>query len=150
MQVFKSALIFNIAIKPKSKERPRAAGVKVNKLGKIVPRFITPAKTLNWEYEFKLLIIDQINKNKLQKQIDYIFLLPIKLKIIFSIKGDKKNINLPHQCTPDIDNLLKTILDSLNGLIYKDDKQVYEIECKKIISCENNVYLEINTFTPYA
>ena len=33
--------------------------------------------------------------------------------------------------TPDTDNLAKSILDSLNGLAYNDDKQIVELEVKK-------------------
>ena len=33
--------------------------------------------------------------------------------------------------TPDADNLAKSILDSLNGLAYNDDKQIVELEVKK-------------------
>ena len=32
---------------------------------------------------------------------------------------------------PDCDNLAKSILDSLNGLAYQDDKQVVELSIKK-------------------
>jgi Holliday junction resolvase RusA-like endonuclease len=32
----------------------------------------------------------------------------------------------------DIDNSLKILLDSFNGVIYKDDKQVIELNIRKI------------------
>ena len=32
---------------------------------------------------------------------------------------------------PDIDNVLKVVLDALNGLAYDDDKQVIEAICRK-------------------
>ena len=38
------------------------------------------------------------------------------------IRPDKK---------PDIDNVLKVVLDALNGLAYDDDKQVIEAICRK-------------------
>lgn len=37
---------------------------------------------------------------------------------------------------PDTDNLLKLVLDSLNGVAYRDDAQVVEIHTKKIMPCE--------------
>lgn len=39
-----------------------------------------------------------------------------------AIRPDKK---------PDIDNVLKVVLDALNGLAYDDDKQVIEAICRK-------------------
>ena len=38
---------------------------------------------------------------------------------------------------PDIDNILKVVLDGLNGIAYEDDKQVVLTQCKK-------VYADIN------
>lgn len=32
---------------------------------------------------------------------------------------------------PDIDNILKVVLDGLNGIAYEDDKQVTIVRCKK-------------------
>ena len=32
---------------------------------------------------------------------------------------------------PDLDNLIKFVLDALNGYYYNDDKQVYKIEAEK-------------------
>lgn len=39
---------------------------------------------------------------------------------------------------PDIDNILKIVLDGLNGIAYEDDKQVVLTQCKK-------VYADINS-----
>ena len=33
---------------------------------------------------------------------------------------------------PDVDNVAKSILDALNGIIYLDDKQIIELDIKKI------------------
>lgn len=33
---------------------------------------------------------------------------------------------------PDIDNILKVVLDGLNGIAYEDDKQVVITQCKKV------------------
>ena len=39
----------------------------------------------------------------------------------------------------DIDNYIKAILDSLNGIVYVDDKQVVELFAKKIYSEEGYI-----------
>ena len=33
---------------------------------------------------------------------------------------------------PDVDNVAKSILDALNGIIYLDDKQIIELDIEKI------------------
>ena len=38
---------------------------------------------------------------------------------------------LPHTIRPDLDNLIKLALDSLNGLVWQDDTQVAEIKASK-------------------
>lgn len=38
---------------------------------------------------------------------------------------------------PDIDNILKVVLDGLNGIAYEDDKQVVLTQCKKVYADTN-------------
>lgn len=47
------------------------------------------------------------------------------------------NIEKPAK-KPDIDNVLKNILDSLNGYAYNDDIQVIEVVCKKYYTEEED------------
>lgn len=42
----------------------------------------------------------------------------------------RENAELPAK-KPDADNILKAVLDALNGLAYEDDKQVVSLTCKK-------------------
>ena len=44
----------------------------------------------------------------------------------------------------DIDNYIKAILDSLNGVVYIDDKQVVELFAKKIYSEEGYILYKHN------
>jgi Holliday junction resolvase RusA-like endonuclease len=44
---------------------------------------------------------------------------------------------------PDCDNLAKSILDSLNGWAYQDDKQIIELEVKKFYSEESGVRVKL-------
>jgi crossover junction endodeoxyribonuclease RusA len=39
-----------------------------------------------------------------------------------------------HLHTPDLDNLVKFVLDAMNGKFYADDAQIVSIECNKIFS----------------
>lgn len=44
---------------------------------------------------------------------------------------------------PDIDNILKIVLDGLNGVAYADDKQVIEVRCRKFYSVSSG-YLKVS------
>ena len=39
-----------------------------------------------------------------------------------------------HTKRPDIDNLMKAVMDALNGVLYKDDAQVCEIYVQKVVA----------------
>lgn len=44
---------------------------------------------------------------------------------------------------PDIDNHIKSVLDGLNGLVFKDDAQIITLIAEKYYSDEPRVYVEI-------
>lgn len=69
---------------------------------------------------------------------------PLKVKIISYYEvpksaSKKKKLQMLHNeifptVKPDTDNIAKSILDSLNGLAYLDDKQVVKLEVEKYYS----------------
>ena len=64
---------------------------------------------------------------------------PISLDIKFFIQLPKSNASRrnkidQHTQRPDIDNLLKFILDVMSGLVYADDAYIYKILCSKHFS----------------
>jgi Holliday junction resolvase RusA-like endonuclease len=46
-------------------------------------------------------------------------------RVIVNFNFDKKIVS------SDLDNLIKTFCDALNGLLWADDKQVYRIEAQR-------------------
>lgn len=44
---------------------------------------------------------------------------------------------------PDIDNVLKIVLDALNGVAYKDDSRVVCVEAQKVFSHTPKIVIEI-------
>ncbi len=44
---------------------------------------------------------------------------------------------------PDTDNIIKAVLDGLNGLAYKDDNLVAVVECSKRYATSNYTEVEI-------
>ncbi|AKU43402.1 holliday junction resolvase [Bacillus phage Silence] len=54
--------------------------------------------------------------------------------------------NMPHVSKPDADNLLKGLFDALNGVIWEDDAQVFEIGMvRKVYSESPGIEFSIET-----
>lgn len=65
---------------------------------------------------------------------------PLALTVHFYFKGEEKH----HTKRPDIDNLLKSTLDGLNGISFKDDSQIVELTAKKCNGSKDfvNIFIE--------
>lgn len=44
---------------------------------------------------------------------------------------------------PDIDNVLKAVLDAMNGVVYADDKQVFEVTVTKQYTERGEGFFEV-------
>jgi len=71
----------------------------------------------------------------------------VNMNIIFAFRRpkslSKKERTVPKTTKPDIDNLTKAILDALNGIAWKDDAQVTQINVHKIWSAKDQIEVEI-------
>lgn len=47
---------------------------------------------------------------------------------------------------PDIDNIVKAVLDAMNGFAYKDDTQITKIEVEKLYGDVEKLYIKIEEF----
>jgi Holliday junction resolvase RusA-like endonuclease len=63
----------------------------------------------------------------------------------WSEKKRRAHLGEPHTQRPDASNLVKTVEDALNGIIYEDDAQVWHITAKKVWS--NTGKTEVQFFT---
>ena len=116
---------FEILGKPVAKGRPR--------LGRYGHTY-TPQKTVQYENLVKVTFM-----NEYRNHIPYEGYIEADIKAIFEIpksysKKKTKELletsnNYDHK--PDLDNIAKIILDSLNGLAYKDDSQVTVLHINK-------------------
>lgn len=70
---------------------------------------------------------------------------PVLLKVCFyfSAPKSKKDAEMRHTKRPDVDNLVKFVLDSLNGTFWKDDCIVFWIESKKLYTIAGRPRTEI-------
>ena len=47
---------------------------------------------------------------------------------------------------PDIDNIVKAVLDSMNKFAFKDDNQITKIEVEKKYALEDKIYIKIEEY----
>ena len=106
--------------------------------GKSRPRFhnghaYTPKTTKEYEKEIRDCYITQDGRKhdgSVTVDIEAIFKIPeswTKKKKWETIdKGKRPEVR------PDIDNIVKIVMDALNGIAYDDDSQVVEIKARKI------------------
>lgn len=126
--------------------------IKEKAIGKQRPRYIsrthrmyTPTKTstfeekVKWAFKSKYNIETELSTKPFKAKIIAVF-EPAK-----SLSKKKKEELLYSEYTkkPDADNIAKIILDSLNGLAYKDDNQVAELLVLKQYGDENRIIVEL-------
>ncbi len=126
--------------------------IKGEPVGKARPRVcnghaFTPQKTADYEEYVKLCF-------KAQNKADCCLTgaVSIGIRAYFSVpKSDSKEIfnkkilgKIKPTKKPDIDNVVKIILDALNGLAFEDDKQVVELDVKKAYSLNPRVEVTVS------
>ena len=132
--------ILNVEGNPCSQKRHRHA-----KRGR---RIITYDPSSEDKKAFKAKVLEQIKGKPLKK--------PLALSVCFFIKRPKKHYRTgkfshilkkysPMLCIqkPDIDNLIKFVLDACNDVLWEDDKLVYEIQSRKVYSENPRTEIEV-------
>lgn len=107
-----------------AKARPRV-------MGKVT---YTPAATKQFERRIRQQAALQMRGERpitvaLRVVISITFAMP--KHIARSKKKSLGYVDRPHTGKPDCDNLIKAILDALNGLAWRDDAQVFDVHCTK-------------------
>lgn len=92
----------------------------------------TPKKTRDYEQLVKDIYSlkgEYLGESAIVAEIDLYFPIPksyLKKRRQAILNGEEKYIK-----KPDLDNCIKSILDALNGIAYKDDSQIIEIRVRK-------------------
>lgn len=126
------SIYFTINEKPVAKARPRTGRFGI----------YTPQKTKQFEQIVALKFKSKYPNHKL---IDY----PISLEIVFYYPPPKhwsqeKKYSLCCKATkPDIDNLIKSVLDGMNNVVYTDDKLIYKITASKYYYIDFCIHIKI-------
>lgn len=137
---------FVIPGKPVGKARPRVTRRKT-KTGKTFTQTYTPEKTVLYENWVKECFLNQCKDWK-PEDTEYRAVIVAEFPIPKSKPKREKAmmISLMKNPTgkPDVDNVAKAVLDSLNGLAYPDDSHVVSLFIKKIYSDDPKVTVYIN------
>lgn len=109
----------------------------------------TPAKTKDYETlieQYFLLKYPKFNllEGRLKVEIIAFFTVPVNSK-----KSEKENMmknNISPVKKPDIDNIVKVVLDGLNNFAFKDDIQITKLDVEKKYGMEEKIYVKIEEY----
>ena len=121
-------------------------------VGKARPRFdsrtrrtYTPHSTVLYEKKVRNCLYEKYG-TKIEKATGGVIIhIYIDQKIPKSdnkkIRAEKLEGLIPCKHKPDVDNVAKIIMDSLNGILYEDDSQVVELMIKRKWADEASVHV---------
>jgi Holliday junction resolvase RusA-like endonuclease len=129
---------FIIPGRPQGKERPR-----ISKSGGVY----TPARTKAYENLIKGCYTEQCSGisfgSKSIRMSVKAYVPPLsrfrKAEKLAALSGEIKPT-----AKPDADNILKAVLDALNGLAYDDDRYIYKLEIEREYSENPRLEIDIN------
>ena len=94
-----------------------------------------------WLLEAKGQVTEYIAEGPIHLQVD--FIMPVPKSTNKKFKRQVAEGRVWHIKRPDLDNLVKFIFDNLNGILWKDDSQVVEIEARKYYGEMPQTILEV-------
>ena len=144
-----TSITIEITGHPVPKGRGRAV---VNKYtGK--PIIHTPKKTRKWEDDARMVARAEMGTNPP-------WIGPIRLSVVAEIafpggwpKWKLEALEeglIRHTTRPDLDNIIKTAKDAMNGILWKDDCQVIEISAMKFYGERPRVMLQVTPLSGFA
>lgn len=126
--------IFTVKGQPKGKGRPR-----FTKNGHVY----TPESTRIYEEEIKIRYQEKYKNEMLDGNIAVEVFINKKPASYLGIKKYNKLLGKYCNIKPDTDNVVKAVLDALNGVAYADNKNVVEIYAVKKYSTESSVVVRL-------
>jgi Holliday junction resolvase RusA-like endonuclease len=129
----RTTMEFNFDISPVAKQRARICRYGA----------YTPKETRIFETELK-----EMAKVELKKQTRFVaydlFTRPLAVEIIFYLTKPKaKKYRAFPDVRPDLDNYVKSVCDSLNGILWKDDACIVEIHARKMYAYAKSINLKV-------
>lgn len=116
--------------------------IKTKPTAKARPRFstkskttYTPTKTVNFE---------RLVSYEARRVMQFPTQEAVSIKIKFNFIKAKSNKKKYHTMKPDIDNLIKGVLDGLNKIAFRDDCQVIKMDIEKSYADQESVEIWID------
>ncbi len=132
---------FEVLGTPVGKSRPKFSTVNGHAVA------YTPAKTANYETLVKLSYQQQIGCFMFEKNVpllaDITALFPIPKSASKKLQAKMLSGAVRPTKKPDCDNIIKAVLDALNGVAYYDDSQVVKICIRKRYDTNPRTIIEI-------
>jgi Holliday junction resolvase RusA-like endonuclease len=122
-------ITFKVDGNPHGKGRPRFAH-----MGGFVKTY-TDAKTKSYEELVALFAKQAMGASEpLLTPLEAFIYISLPIPLSYSKKRKEACLSGLEKPTkkPDIDNVAKIVLDSLNGIVYKDDTQIISLHCTKV------------------
>lgn len=137
-------LKFEVEGRPVGKARPRATF----RCGHAT--IYTPKSTQAYENAVKAAAIkamDEANMEVIDQPLQVYISAYFKPPVSWSKVKQRLAIAsfAPYDKKPDADNLIKSVLDAMNGTVYSDDKLVYIVTVAKRYSDEDRVKIKVLT-----
>ena len=121
-------LFTKIDITPVAKSRPRVTMVGGR------ARAYTPKKSADYERQIAREWVHERQSDPVR--LDIVFGMPIPQSWSKKQQDAAASLLILPSKKPDIDNLIKAVMDALNGVAYDDDNQVIELSAKKVYAPE--------------
>lgn len=110
----------------------------------------TPKKTQEYEEYVKMCWVAKyggIQPSEQSLEVDIVFYLPIPKSVNKKQRAEMLDGKIKHTKKPDIDNLIKSVLDALNGIAYSDDSKIIKVAAEKQYSEKPKTEIQISEVT---
>lgn len=67
-----------------------------------------------------------------------------QIPLSYSPKAQSERFNAIHTMKPDIDNMVKSVFDAMNGVVYNDDAQVFSVNAAKSWAYKPSVIVTVS------
>jgi len=120
-------ILFRVPGRPHGKERPFFTGT----------RAITPSSTrayestVQWCATQAMRRIGQTEASDRPCRVWLVLDFTVPKSVSKKEREECLSGRMVPVCKPDADNVAKAILDGMNGIVYRDDKQVYQLSIAK-------------------
>ena len=141
-------LVYVGHIQPQQRPRHR---VGMTKDGRIFSQTYEASKSRDFKGVLHLMAQNELAKHEGQRLVGPVSMtLTIDLPVPKSFSKKKTAEAMERKIfptkKPDVDNVLKAVMDALNGVLYEDDKQIVMVCVKKFYGESEGLYIRVEDY----